>query len=232
MDCDMINIVNRNFRRSISENDICIVLAKQINNMIPDINQVSEVDLKPYIQTAFTRLFNCFKGINNKYYNEGSDVSFNHLHSDHYCSFLYLVSNEAYLDKASELATKVFLLNKYLHSIDLYFSVTLPEVFMLVHPVGSVIGNAEYSNKIVIYQNCSIGSVFKDGSYVYPKFGENIVLYSRTSIIGECNIGDNVIFGANSFVIKSDIPDNSLVTGAYPHLIVNQKPVIDIQFFH
>lgn len=228
----MTVISTKNFRKSISEGDISIVLAKQINNMIPDIIQVSKLDLLPYIGIAFTRLYNCFKGINNKYYSEGSDVSFNHLHSDHYCSFLYLISNAAYLNKATELATKLFLLNKYLHGLDLYFSVTLPEVFMLVHPVGSVIGNATYSDRIVIYQNCSIGSVFKEGKYIYPKFGENIVLYSKTSIIGECNIGDNVIFGANSFVIKSDIPDNCLVTGASPHLTVTQKTVNDIHFFY
>ncbi len=227
----MTIISGSNFRKSISEKDLSIVLAKQINNMIPDINQLSDIDLLPYVQTGLARLYNCFKGINNKYYSEGDDVSFNHLHSDHYCSFLYLVSNEAYLDNALELATKLFLLNKYLHCLDLYFSVRLPEVFLLVHPVGSVIGNAQYSNKIVIYQNCSIGSVFKDGKYIYPKFGENIVLYSRTSVIGECNIGSNVIFGANSFVIKADIPNNSIVTGSSPELSMSQKPLVEISFF-
>src|SRR5688500_17788715 len=98
MDRNMIIISNKNFRRSISEKDICCVIAKQINNMIPDINQVSEQDLLPYAGIAFTRLYNCFNGINNKYYGEGSEVSFNHLHSDHYCSFLYLLSNSAFLD--------------------------------------------------------------------------------------------------------------------------------------
>jgi serine O-acetyltransferase len=228
-----MNIINKeNFRKSISSRDVANVIARQVNNMIPDIKQISEQELLPYINSGSSRLYNCFKGINNKYYNEGGEIVFNHLHSDHYCSFLYLVSNEAFCDNATELATKIFLLNKYLHGLDLYFSVTLPEVFLLVHPVGSVIGNAEYSNKIVIYQNCSIGSVFTDGKYIYPKFGENIVLYSRTSIIGECVIGNNVIFGANSFVIKSNVPNNSIVTGAYPQLKVNVRPVVDVHFFY
>jgi serine O-acetyltransferase len=227
----MINVFNKNFRKSINEEEISIIVSKQINNMIPDLVQVRSEELRPYITAAYTRVFHCFDGISNKYYHEGDDVFFNHLHSDHYCTFLYLVSNEAYLNNATILATKLFLLNKYLHGLDLYFSVKLPEVFMLVHPVGSVIGNAEYSNKIVIYQNCSIGSVLKDGKYIYPRFGENIVLYSRTSVIGECNIGNNVIFGANSFVIKTYIPDNCLVTGASPNVIVTPKPSIDIHFF-
>lgn len=224
-------IINKNFSQTISAKDICSVIARQINNMIPDIDQVSESHLIPYVQTALTKLFECFKGINNKYYNENGNVFFNHLHSDHYCTFLYLISSTAYKSNDTILATKLFLLNKYLHGLDLYFSVKLPEVFMLVHPVGSVIGNADYGNKIVFYQNCSIGSVFKDGKYIYPKFGENIVLYSRTSVIGECTIGNNVIFGANTFVIKSDVPDNSIVTGSSPQLQINQKPSIEFTFF-
>ncbi len=228
----MTILAQQGFRKSISENELCVVVSKQINNMIPDNNLVSATDLQQYVNTAYDRLFHCFKAINNKYYNEGGDVYFNHLHSDHYCSFLYLLSNTAYLQKNTDLATKVFLLNKYLHSVDLYFSVSLPEVFLLVHPVGSIIGNATYENKIVIYQNCSIGSVYKDEKYIYPKFGENIVLYSRTSIIGECRIGNNVIFGANTFVMKSTIENNSLVTGAYPQLNITSKPNIKIHFFH
>ena len=228
----MTTISHKTFRKSISAEEISIVVARQINNMVPDISQVTNHDLLPYAEIAFKRLFNCFKGINNKYYGQGNEVNFDHLHSDHYCSFLYLACNAAYQDKAINLATKLFLLNKYLHGLDLYFSVLLPEVFMLVHPVGSVVGNAQYSNKIVIYQNCSIGSVVKDGNYTYPKFGENIVLYSRTSVIGQCTIGNNVIAGANSFIINSDIPDNCLVTGSSPNLVISPKPLINIHFFH
>ncbi len=227
-----MNIIqNKNFRASISEKDICRVMAKQINNIIPDVRQVTSNNFLPYVTKAINRVFNSFKRINNKYYSDGADVIFNHLNSDHYCSFLYLISNEAYLDKNIDIATKLFLLNKYLHSIDLYFQVTLPEIFMLVHAVGTVIGNAEYSNKIVIYQNCTIGSVLSNDKYMYPKFQENVVIYSRTSIIGGCNIGKNVIFGANSFVIKSDIPDNSIVTGSTPNLRITQKPLVNIHFF-
>lgn len=223
--------LNKSFHKSISERDISKVLAKQINNIIPDLNNVTEEHLFPYVEGAFKRIYNCFVAINNKYYCDDQNVIFNHLHSDHYSAFLYLVSNTAFLDGASEIATKMFLLNKYLHGLDLYFSVSLPEVFMLVHPVGTVIGNAEYSNKIVIYQNCSIGSIVNNGKYIYPKFGENVVLYSKTSIIGNSNIGRNVIFGANSFVINANIPNNCIVTGAYPNLNVIEKSISNT-FFH
>ena len=32
----------------------------------------------------------------------------------------------------------------------------MPDIFLLVHPPGSVIGNAEYSNFLTVYQNCTI----------------------------------------------------------------------------
>jgi serine O-acetyltransferase len=201
-----MNIVNKpGFRSSIDVNDLTQVVTRQLNTFIPDLTTVNADDLAPFVQTALERIQRCFQGINNKYYNDSGDVYFNHLHSDHYCSFVYLLSNECYKSANTSVATKLFLLNKYLHGLDLYFSVNLPEIFMLVHPVGTVVGNASYGNKIVIYQNCTIGSVFKDGKYIYPTFGENMVLYSRVSVLGECSIGNNVIFGANTFVIKTGI---------------------------
>jgi len=59
-----------------------------------------------------------------------------------------------------------------MHGIDLFYSVPMPDVFMLVHPVGTVIGKANFSNYLVVYQNCTIGA----DTDVYPNFGEGIVL--------------------------------------------------------
>lgn len=227
----MNTIYKRGFRSSISVNDLTRLVTKQLNTFVPDPDHINDNTLTPFVYTALERIRTCFEGINNKYYNDGEDVYFNHLHSDHYCSFVYLLSNECYKNANIPAATKLFLLNKYLHGLDLYFSVTLPEIFMLVHPVGTVIGNASYGNKIVIYQNCTIGSVYKDGKYIYPTFGENVVLYSRVSVLGECSIGSNVIFGANTFALKATIPDSCIVTGFSPALFISTKDKIQVQFF-
>ena len=129
------------------------------------------------------------------------------------------------------MATKLFLINKYLHGLDLYFSVELPEVFMLVHPVGSVIGNASYGNFFVAYQNCTIGSTVKNGKYIYPVFGENVTMYARSAVIGNCEVESNVVIGANSFILNSKIPSNSIVTGVYPELVVNHREKNASPFF-
>lgn len=42
-------------------------------------------------------------------------------------------------------------------------------------------------------------------------------------LFGNCRIGDNVIIGANSGVKDEDVPDNSIVFGYSPHLIIKAK---------
>ena len=39
----------------------------------------------------------------------------------------------------------------------------------------------------------------------YPEFGKFIALSSNTSIIGDCKVGNNVLFGGNSFIINKHI---------------------------
>ncbi|MFK2235759.1 serine acetyltransferase [Bacteroides fragilis] len=45
---------------------------------------------------------------------------------------------------------------------------------------------------------------------------------ANSSIIGNCLIGDNVIIGANSGVKDEDIPNDSLVFGYSPNLVVKR----------
>ena len=56
----------------------------------------------------------------------------------------------------------------------------------------------------------------------YPTIGEHVAMYANSRIIGNCHVGDNVIFAANSFIIDCDIPSNSLV---FPSMD-GRKPLI------
>lgn len=164
---------------------------------------------------ALDRLEHCFKHINKKYYIENGNPIFNHLHSDHFSSFLWFLGNSSYLEFGNNiLATKLSYLNKIMHGIDLYHTVNLPDIFLLVHPVGSVIGNARFQDYLVIYQNVTIGAT----TNVYPQLGHGVALFSRSSIIGDCTIGNNVIFGANSFIINTNITDDKCVVGSFPDI--------------
>lgn len=185
--------------------------------------------LRPIVDEALARLEHSFSRIHRKYYAMDGAVRFDHLNGDHLSMFLYLLANSCWTTTGETTTpTKLFSLNKLLHGLDLYFSVTLPEVFLLVHPVGTVIGNAEYRDYLVVYQNCTIGS--EAGRY--PRFGEGVVLNSRVSVIGDCTVGDNVVFGANAFIVGTDVPSDSIVVGQYPaHRVLPAGRSVRERFF-
>lgn len=168
-------------------------------------------DFRDSINSALELFENNALRLNTKYYLGKSPV-FNPFNSDHFCMFIYFMSRVYYQKKMYDAAEKCFLLNRYLNNIDLFYTVDLPIPIMLVHPIGSVIGNASFNSHTVIYQGVTIGAT-SDG--IYPVFNGKNILYSNVSIIGDCKIGENVIFGAGAAILNMEIPDNSIVTGTY-----------------
>ncbi|BDB64722.1 hypothetical protein T36_1179 [Helicobacter cinaedi] len=162
---------------------------------------------------AFER---CNRRICLKYYEAQLGIE-DFYHTDKYATFLYFLSHSLYKADKAKLATKVYYLNKILHGIDIYYEICLPEVFSLTHPLGSVLGRARYGNYLCVYQNCTIGVDGGDGIAYGPTLGEGVVLCASSKVIGRCQVGDNVIFGANAFIINTDVPSNSIVVGSYPH---------------
>jgi serine O-acetyltransferase len=163
---------------------------------------------------ALNRVEHCFTHIHRKYYNEGATLRFDHLNTDHMATLLYFFANTVWRDGGDlQLPTRLFYLNKILHGLDLFYSVALPDIFLLVHPVGTVLGNARYQDYLVVYQNCSVGAV----TTVYPKFGLGTILYSRSSVLGDCRLGDDVVMAANAMIIDCEVPSSTVVLGQPPH---------------
>ncbi|HBI21997.1 MAG TPA: serine acetyltransferase, partial [Legionella sp.] len=165
---------------SLEQPALIAYVAKQLDFFYPDGHDVMR-HLSHIMPMVIKRMDHCFSHIHKKYYVEHGHASFHHLNSDHYAMFLYLLSNEAWRQGFTPLAEKAFLLNKALHGLDAFYSIALPDVFLLVHPVGTVLGNATYSDFFVVYQNVTVGS---DVGGVYPCFGQSCVLYSKSSVIG------------------------------------------------
>lgn len=82
--------------------------------------------------------------------------------------------------------------------------------------------------RVVIGENGYIGPQVTIGGRSnkkgVPIIGNNVFLASGCKILGDINIGDNVIVGANAVVIKS-VPDNCSVAGVPARII---KENIDI----
>jgi serine O-acetyltransferase len=200
------------FHVSLSSTEFADYVSRLLDSHFPDGQPVA-AHVTAHLDASLERTRIAFSNIHRKYYNDNGRVEFSHLNSDHMSAFLYLLGNTIYRAGGDiAVATKLFYLNKVMNGLDLYFSVSLPETFLLVHPVGSVIGNATYGDYLTIYQGCTVGA----DKGVYPTFGEGTILYSGVSVLGHTTVGDNVVFAANSFVINSEVPGNSVVTGQYP----------------
>jgi serine O-acetyltransferase len=157
----------------------------------------------------------------NKYYKSNSEVFFNPFHSAQWTIFLYYLSNSLFkTDKKNTiLCDKIYYLNRMLNSCDLFYEVNLPDIFSLDHPLGTVIGRATFKNYFSFTQGCTVGN----NKGIFPVFGENVKMLSNSKILGNSRIGDNVIIAANTYIKDIDIPDNSIVFGNSPNLIIKKN---------
>ena len=204
--------------QSLSNADLARYLTRQLNSFFPEPQPADFASVLQLIESAEERVYLCFEGVRKKYFNEGSRVVFDHLHSDQYAMYLYMLANHLYRGGGDgRLATKLYCLNKALHSIDVYYTSELPDVFLFVHPVGSVIGRAKFANDFVIYQGCTVGCL---NAGVFPTFEGSTVLYAHSSVLGRSKIGQNVCVAAGVSIVNTDIPDDTVVLGSHPDYVL------------
>jgi serine O-acetyltransferase len=217
---------------AIEKNKLLSLLTTQLNNFF--IEEEEKGELVDNLDEAIVRLEECFKNSSNKYYNREIDGKqegfFNPFHSVQYMIFLYILANTIYVKGSKTfICDKLYYLNKMLNGVDLFYQVNLPKHFGAEHPVGSVIGRAKIGDYFYFYQNVTLGGVIKQGCEVYPQLGCHVEMCSNSSILGDCIIGDNVIIGAGAIVKNQNIPDNSIVFGQSPNIIIkpNKNKIIN-----
>jgi len=171
----------------------------QLAHFFPSRNTYQREILLAY-HFARGRADNCF----------GLESEMFDLHGDRYAVLLYFLSNELYRAGEIDLATKVYLMNKSLHGIDMFFEVNLPDKFQVVHPVGTVLGRATYADGLKVYQNVNIGS----NKGIYPVIGENFTAHPGAMVLGDCKIGKDCAVGAGSVLIDKDLPDGATYVGS------------------
>lgn len=205
--------------RDMTPDNLAAYVSKQLGIFFPDGRSIPADALQPRINEALERTRLCFTGIAKRKFRDGDRAMFNYLHPDHYAMFLYLLANTVSRhDRENPLAFRLYYLNKVLHGLDAFPDIELPAVFQFMHPSGTVLGHAKYGNYFCAYQGCTVGC---DEDGVYPEFGDYVVMYAKSSVIGHCRIGSNVVIGAHAAVINTDIPDNKVVPGSYQDLRVH-----------
>lgn len=204
---------------SVSKEELQALLFKQLNNFF--LVGKDELSILEKVQPiVLDRLCNCTQGVDNKYFIKNDKPYFSPFHSGQYLIFLYYFANECYRQFGPDfqMCDKLYYLNKILHACDIYYEVTLPEVFFLEHPLGTVLGRASYGNHFFAMQGCTVGG----NKSQYPTIGNNVKMYSNSKIIGKSVIGNNVSIAANCYVKDTDVPDNMTVFGVYPNLQIKK----------
>lgn len=197
-------------RTSLPLPKLCELVGAQLRHFFPDGEPITADGLMESAATALDRIEHSFSKVDNRYFFDGSRAHFDHLHGDQYAMWLYVLSNQLHRDGApSSWCKKLFLLNKALHGCDLFYEVSLPSVFLLVHPLGTVLGRATYADHLVVYQRVGVGS----NHGVYPTLGAHLTLHPGSSVLGRSRVGDGCSIAAESLLLDRDLPDASLYMG-------------------
>lgn len=177
-------------------------LLRQLDTFLPDGRPCAPV-IASNLDEALDRLRRCINGVL-----AWSQDRFDYLHSTQYCTFLYFLANTIKRNGGSgdeiEVCTKLFLLNKALNGIDLFYEIEMPEIFFIGHSVGIVLAKATYGNYLVLYQNSTVGK----NHGVAPVIGEGVIMYPNTAIIGRSRVADHTILSQGTSIINHDTPGN------------------------
>lgn len=126
--------------------------------------------------------------------------------------FLFRLGREIHENNLDELKFEIHWLLKELCSCEIYFNNEIDTGFYIIHGEGTVIGSRNKIGKgFKIHQGCTIGHR-KNGEGNGNFIGNNVTMYCNSSIIGQLNIGKNVILGAHVLVTENVSDDKIVVS--------------------
>ena len=135
---------------------------------------------------------------------------------------IYAFGNKVAARVVSELAHRQT-------GIDINPGATIGSPFFIDHGTGIVIGETAVVGRYVkLYQGVTLGALTLSqghalrGKKRHPTIGNYVTIYSGASILGDVNIGDNVVIGSNVFLMKS-IEANHRVVIPAPELEIREK---------
>lgn len=192
--------------RRLNQNQLEQFVVRQLEHFVPDGLPINKQQIHQHLPHALERLCVCINSIRWWKKNE-----FDHLHSSQYSIFLFYLANTIWKEtNETELPTKLFLLNKALNGIDLFYEINMPSRFFIGHSVGVVLAKATYSDYFAIYQNSTVGK----NHGVAPILEEGVLLYPNTAVIGRCHIRAKTVVSQGVSIINQDTPGNSTVFAA------------------
>ena len=186
-------------------------IVRQLDMFFPDEISARDAIFHAAFDLALERQEFCLSHISLPGYTRDGSANFSHLYADQYSTFLYYLSNSIWQMHGDErICSKLILLNKMLNGCWFSYKAKLPNIFVLGHPVGTILGNADYEDYLVVFQNVTVNTDYTKTEDA-PHLGKGLILFAGAKIIGGEPIGDHVTIGVDATVYKQEIPSNTLV---------------------
>jgi serine O-acetyltransferase len=192
-------------------------VAKQLDAFFPDPSMPMYDVIRHHLPATLCRLSPILAAC--KSY---QPYRFDHFNSMQYTTFLYLLANEIYLrgNEETGVCERLFLLNKALAGIDLFYRIQMPELFLLAHAcAGTVFVNTTYGEKLVVFNNITIGRFEQKR----PEIGAGVVLYPNVVVVGASSVGDSCVVSAGTVVSNATVPPRSLVFGGAGGVVIKES---------
>lgn len=190
---------------SITKDQLINYLVHQVNNLFPDNNLLEKKMLSEIIDHSIDRLDYCFSKVTNSRYKTNNKTFYNHLYSDHNIVFYWFIANTIWKRFSdNQYASKFYYLNKTMHGFDCMYDTQMPDIFLIFHGVGTMLGKAHYEDYFIAMQGCTVGA----NRGKYPIMGKGVSLTANSSIIGDCKIGNQCTIGTSTMLLDTELQDN------------------------
>ena len=144
------------------------------------------------------------------------------LYSGLHAIIYYRISHALYRVGIPILPRLVSQIARFLTGIEIHPGATIGKGLFIDHGMGVVIGETSIiGDNVTLFQGVTLGGTGKEKGKRHPTLGNNIVVGTGAKVLGNINIGDGVMIGANAVVVK-DVPADSTVVGV-PGRIVKKE---------
>ncbi len=200
-------------RTSLSSQELLEYTRRQCDHFFPDGHSLRGADVDAAFSLALERLEHCFEAITHPGYHDGDgNTYFYHLHGDQYAQFIWFFGNSLWRTSQNKaLCDKLLLLNRALFCLFISYKCGLPDHFLLGHPYGTILGNAEYHDFLVVSQGVTVNTETDAQGRPAPVLGKGLFLGAHAKIIGRQSVGDRVSLGVGAMIYDTAIPDDSVV---------------------
>lgn len=198
---------------SLPKKELLTYIDRQGSHLFPDDIRIAGTDVEEAFSTALDRLENSIQAVTLPgYHDRQGNATFSHMHGDQYAQFLYFLGNSLWnLSQNRPVCDKLLSMNRALFSFFLSYKCKMPEHFVLGHPIGTILGNADYGDYLVVFQGVTVNTDADEKGNPAPHLGKGVFLGAHARIIGNRTVGNHVSIGVGAMVYQQDIPDDSVV---------------------